>query len=293
MTSPTSKATPPSPPVTAIIGAGGEVTLGAVHQLSQSGEIVPVLIGNRSQITAFADRHEWDISGTRLIDIENEADAAETATALVRNGEAQILMKGDIHTDALMRAVIHRRNGILTGKRPSHIFQMTRPGVAKPLYVTDAALNIAPNVNARIAITKNAAHFVQRLGIEKPNIALLSATEVINQAMASSVEADQIARAAADELPFANISGPLALDLAVSADAARQKNIDDPVAGHADIIVVPNIETGNALFKAMVYFADALAAGLVLGAAAPIILTSRADPPEARIASLELAKAVL
>ncbi|MEM1318517.1 MAG: bifunctional enoyl-CoA hydratase/phosphate acetyltransferase, partial [Pseudomonadota bacterium] len=204
----------------------------------------------------------------------------------VVDGRAQAIMKGDVHSDTYLSAIIRRDNGMRTDSRTSHCFVMDIPDWPKPIIITDAALNVAPDVKNRIAITRNAIALAHALGVETPKVAVLSAVESVNAAIPSSAEAEQIAAEAYDG---AIVGGPFALDNAVSMRAAKLKGITDPAAGDADILVVPTIEAGNILFKALVYMAGAETGGLVVGASAPVILTSRADSAEARIASCALA----
>lgn len=279
---------PPTP--TALVGAGGRLALESARQAREAGLIEPCLVGDADDIAAAARAIGWNIADLRVVPADGETKAAETAVALARGREVAALMKGQVHTDALMRAVVNREAGLRAGRRISHVFHMTAPGRAGALCITDAAVNVAPNVAARMDILANAVGLFHALGNPEPRVAVLSATETPTAAMPSSQDAAEIVRRAArGEVPGALVDGPLALDVAVSPEAAAVKGVDSPVAGQADILLVPNIETGNALFKAMVYFMSATAAGLVLGARVPITLTSRADPPEARLAATALA----
>jgi phosphate acetyltransferase len=281
------------PPIaTAVAGAESPVALESARLAAEAGLIEPVLIGDARAITATAADIGWDISPLRVIATDNEAGAAGAATALARDGEVAAVMKGHIHTDALMRAVIDRDRGLRTGRRISHVFYMTAPERDGALCITDAAINVSPDIDTRLDIIRNAAALFDALNDHEAKVALLSASEVPSAALPSSVEAEETARRAADEVPGVVVEGPLAFDLAVSPEAAAIKGFESTVAGTADIVVVPNIETGNALVKAMVHFMSATAAGLVLGAKVPIILTSRADPPEARLAAAALAAIV-
>lgn len=277
------------PTPTAVAGATGELPLESARLAAEAGLIEPVLVGEAQRISDLARSIGWDIAGLRVVAAEGEAAAAETAVALARGKEVAALMKGQIPTDVLMRAVVARETGLRTGRRLSHVFYMTAPGRAGAFTITDAAVNVAPDVEARLHITRNAVALHHALGEPQPKVAVLSATEHASAAMPSSLEAAEIVERAADEVDAALVEGPFALDIAISPQAAAVKGVDSKVAGKADILVVPNIETGNALFKAMVYFLSATAAGLVLGAKVPIVLTSRADPPEARLAAAALA----
>ncbi len=281
------RAGPPTP--TAVAGAAGALVLESTRRATEAGLIEPVLVGEALRIADLAKSIGWDIQGLRIVAAEDEAAVAETAVALARGNEVAAMMKGQIPTDVLMRAVVNRQTGLRTGQRLSHVFYMTAPGREGAFTITDAAVNVAPDVETRLHITRNAVALYHALGDPQPKVAMLSATEHASAAMPSSLEAAEIVERAADEVAGALVEGPFALDIAISPQAAAVKGVDSEVAGQADILVVPNIETGNALFKAMVYFLSATAAGLVLGAKVPIVLTSRADPPEARLAAAALA----
>ena len=278
------------PVPTALVGAAGRLALESARHAVDASLIDPTLVGERNVIKAMASAIGWNIADVRIVDTGDEATAAEAAVALARGGEVAALMKGHIHTDVLMRAVFNRKLGLRTGRRISHAFHMSRPERDGAIVITDAAVNVAPDVGGRIDIANNAVGLLHALGESEPKVAVLSATELPLHTMPTSLEATEIVRRAAQgEIADAVVDGPLALDSAISPEAAEIKNIDSPVAGCADILLVPNIETGNALFKAMVYYMSATAAGLVLGAKVPITLTSRADPPEARLAATALA----
>ncbi|MFT4630512.1 MAG: phosphate acetyltransferase [Arenicella sp.] len=275
---------------TAVINAGSTLVLQSCRLASNEGLIEPVLIGDRGAIVSVAHQIDWDISDIRIIDAPDDITSAQIAVALARGGEVASLMKGDIHTDDLLRAVINTQTGLRTGTRLSHIFHMTIPGSDQSLCITDAVINVLPPMEIQLDIARNVTKLMHSLGNSAPKIAVLSATEVANEGMPSSMQAAEVVKHAEQgEVPGAVLGGPFAFDNAVSPAAAKLKKIDHPVAGHADVLLVPNIETGNALFKQMVYFMSAAAAGVVLGAKVPIILTSRADPAAARLASTALA----
>lgn len=275
---------------TAVAGAETSVVQESVRNAQEAGLIEPVLIGDEAAIRNMAKQIDWDISSFEIINTGSEQDTSTKAVALARSGDAEVLMKGAVHTDALMRAVVDKENGLRTEQRMSHIFQMTFPGIEQALYVTDAALNVAPNVSQRIDITQNAVSAMVKFGVSKPKVAILSAVEIASPAVPSSMDAAEIAGLAmSGSIENAIVEGPLSMDLAVSPEAAKVKGLKSKVVGQADLIVVPTIETGNTLFKTLVYFRSATAAGLVLGAKVPIVLTSRADPPEARLTSCALA----
>ncbi len=274
----------------AVAGADNAVALESARQAADGGLADPVLVGDVDKIRALADGLGWDIGGHRLVDAAGEVDAARAAVALASAGEVSAVMKGHVHTDVLMRAVLNRDAGLRAGRRLSHVFHMTVPGSDRVLYITDCALNVAPDADTKIDIVRNAVALAHALGTEKPKVALLSASESVSEAMPSTVRAAEVvARAKAGEVDGALVDGPLAFDLAVSPRAAEIKGVTGDVVGQADILVVPNIETGNALFKMMVHLRSALAAGIVFGAKVPIVLTSRADPPEARYAATAIA----
>jgi len=281
------QALPPVP--TAIANAGAALPLESARLAQEAGLIEPLLVGVPRAIAQAAEKISWNINRLRIIAADGEEAAACAAASLCRDGEAGALMKGQLHTDAFMLGILRRDSGLRTTRRLTHVFHMTIPGSSRALLITDAAVNVAPDVNTRVQALRNAVDLARALGMEKPRVAVLSATEDVTDRMPSSVDAAEIAERARREVHDALICGPLAFDNALSPAAAALKGIDDPVAGNADILIVPNIETGNALFKMMVYFMSACAAGIVLGAKVPAILTSRADPPEARLASAAIA----
>jgi phosphate acetyltransferase len=274
----------------AVAGAGNPIALESVRQAAEADLVEPILVGDPDDIRDSARSIGWDLAGCRIEAADSEAKASEKAVALCRHGEAALLMKGHVHTDEIMRAVIDRENGLRTGRRTSHVFHMTIPGCGRVIHITDAAINVNPNTDSKIDIVHNAIDMARALGMEQPKVAVLSGAETINPSMPSSVDADKVvSRMNSQPGTRAIIDGPLGFDNAVSAEAAKIKGIDSPVAGQADILVVPNLESGNFLFKQMVYFMSSTAAGVVMGAQVPIVLTSRADPPEARFAATAIA----
>ncbi|MEK9672652.1 MAG: bifunctional enoyl-CoA hydratase/phosphate acetyltransferase [Rhodospirillaceae bacterium] len=274
----------------AVAGANNLVALESARQAADAGLIDPILVGDADAIYAIACEMDWDVAKYRIEHAADERDAAVRAVAIARAGEAQALMKGHVHTDALMAAVVNRDQGLRTGRRLSHIFHMTVPKSDRVLMITDGAVNVAPNESAMVDIVNNAVALSHALGITEPRVAMLSGTESPIPSMPSSqLAAAVVQRANNGEVTGALVDGPFAFDNAISPDAAKLKGIGSPVAGNADILAVPNIETGNGLFKMMVYFKSALAAGVVMGAKVPIVLTSRADPPEARFAAAAIA----
>ena len=279
-----------APPVrTAIANAGANLPLESARLAVEAGVMEPVLVGDRNAIAAAAERIDWDIGGFETVDAADEPAAGMTAAKLCGDGAADALMKGHIHTDAFVRGILSRDAGLRTGRRLTHVFHMTVPDDDKVLLITDAAINVAPDIETRLQAAANAVDLAIALGIDAPKVAVLSASEEATETMPSTLDAAEITARAVAEIPNASVYGPLAFDNAVSPEAAAIKEIDHPVAGHADILLVPTIETGNALFKIMVYFMSACAAGIVMGAKVPAILTSRADPPEARLASAAIA----
>lgn len=279
------------PPVpTVVAGADSETAIQSARMAAGAGIIEPILVGNPDTIRSLAVRLGWDIGGLEIVGAADEADAATKAVSVVRAGDAAALMKGHVHTDTLMRAVVDREYGLRTGRRLSHVFHMTIPGHDRQVCITDAAVNVQPTLETKIDILRNVIDLMHSLGHSEPKIALLSGTEQVTAAMPSSVDAGAIAeQAAAGAFPGAIIDGPLGYDNAVSKEAAAIKGIESPVAGEADVLLVPNLESGNFLFKQMVHFMNAVAAGIVIGASVPIVLTSRADPPEARLAAAAIA----
>jgi phosphate acetyltransferase len=275
---------------TAIVNAGSPVVMQSVKLAVDENLITPVLVGDKSNIEAAAKQMSWDISAIRIINAADEDTAAQVAVALARGNEVAALMKGNIHTNNLLKAVINTQLGLRTDTRLSHVFHMSVAGSDATICITDAVINVQPSVAIKLDIARNVTKLMHAIGYQQPKIAVLSATEVATSAIPSSIDAAEVVAAAdAGEIEGALVGGPFAFDNAISPAAAKLKKVDHPVAGNADVLLVPNIETGNALFKQMVYFMGAAAAGIVLGAKVPIILTSRADPAAARLAAMALA----
>ena len=284
------KCAPLPPLVTAVICPEEKTALEGALEARDENLIKPVFVGNTDRIKAAADEAGQSIEGIEIIEADTEHDAAHKGVDIVAAGEAEALMKGYIHSDTYLSAVIRRENGLRSTSRTSHCFVMDVPNWDRPVIITDAALNVAPDLKSKIAVTQNALHLAKALGIDTPKAAILSAVESPNEGIPSSVEARAVADAAkAGEITGGLVDGPFALDNAVSKEAALLKGIDSEVAGDADIFVVPSIEAGNIFFKALTFMAGGETAGLVVGAKAPVILTSRADSAEARIASAALA----
>jgi phosphate acetyltransferase len=277
-------------PRVAIAHAGAPLPMLAAYEATNAGIMHPVFTGDRDAIRAEAGQLGWDISGYEIIDAANEAEAGRTAALACGQGHADVLMKGHLHTDVFMKSALSRDNGLRTGARLVHVFHISHPNGGKPILVSDAAVNVAPDMDTRKAAITYCVDLLQKLGVKQPKVAILSATESVLPAVPSSGEARELRDWARDEIPNAHFSGPLALDLILSPESAETKGMQsDPVAGHADAIIVPDIVSGNTLFKAMVYLSGGCAAGVVMGAKVPILLTSRADPAAARIASVALA----
>ena len=283
----------PARPV-AFVRAIGAAILETARDAHAAGLAMPVLVGEADQIEADAAAIGWSLEGARIVDTKGEQEAIEAAVAEVGAGRASGLIKGQIHTDVFMGTIVRRTSGIRTDRRLVHIFAMLPPGGGKALLISDAAVNIAPDVATRTEAALAMAGLLRRMGVDRPRIAVLSATESQLAGMPSSIEAAEIAIAAASSDTNAAFAGPLSLDLALSPESVAIKGIDPDgtvgsVAGYADGLIVPDIVSGNVLFKSLAYCAGALAAGVVLGGTVPIMLTSRSDPAAARLASLALA----
>jgi phosphate acetyltransferase len=262
---------------------------GAV-EAGQKGLIAPILVGPAAKIEEIARKHRIDLTGVRIVDVPHSHAAAAQAVALVRAGEAELLMKGSLHTDELLGAVVARETGLRTGRRISHVFIMDVPTYHKVLVVTDAAINIAPVLEDKVDICQNAIDLAVLLGVERPKVAILAAVETVTSKMPSTIDAAALCKMAdRKQITQGLLDGPLAFDNAISKDAAATKGITSEVAGDPDILLVPDLEAGNILAKQLSFLANADSAGLVLGARVPIILTSRADNVRSRIASCGVA----
>lgn len=275
---------------TAVVHPCSEGSLRAAVDAAEARLIDPTLVGPEARIRSLADAMGLDLSPYRLVDAAHSEDAAKQSVALVREGRIEALMKGSLHTDELMHAVTSRDTGLRTGRRISHAFVMDVPGHAHPLIVTDAAINIYPGLSDKRDICQNAIDLAHILKFPEPLVAILSAVETINPKIASTIEAAALCKMAQrGQITGAPLDGPLAFDNAISEEAARTKGIVSPVAGRANILVVPDLEAGNMLAKQLTFLAKADAAGIVLGARVPIILTSRADNLRTRLASCAVA----
>jgi phosphate acetyltransferase len=268
-----------------------QVSLESVVEAAKQNLIEPILVGPEQRIREVAAEHGLDISGFEIVDAEYSQDSAAKAVELVREGRAEALMKGSLHTDELMGAVVKRDTGLRTARRISHCFVMDVPDHDQPLIITDAAVNIAPDLKGKVDITQNAIDLARALGAPEVRVAILSAMESVNPDVPSTLEAAALCKMAdRGQITGALLDGPLALDNAISPEAAAIKKIKSPVAGRANVLVVPDLEAGNMLAKSLSFLADADAAGIVLGAKVPVILTSRADEEIARLASCAVAQ---
>jgi phosphate acetyltransferase len=275
---------------TAVVSAGTKRVMASAKLATEHNLIEPILVGDSNVINSIAATINWDIGKFTVVDVGSEIKAAKLSMSLARSGEILALMKGHIHSETLMHEALQRKQGIRLKRRPSHAFYMTVPGNKQGICITDAVINVLPRVKQKIEIARNVIELMHALGNPKPRIALISGTEVSTPEMPSSMDAAEVVKEVENgSLPGAEIAGPMALDVAVSEQAATIKGVNNAVAGKADVLLVPNLEAGNILFKQMVYSMSATAAGLVLGMKVPIMLTSRADPPEARLASAALA----
>ena len=277
----------------AIVNAGEIFPMESVHKAVQNNLIKPIFIGNEIEIKKYAEKLNWDISKYQIIDEKNENNTAPIAAKLASENKVKIIVKGHIHTDILMKAVLKRDLNLIGKKRLSHVWHMTLEKDDKPFIITDGVVNVLPKLEVKMHILKNAVEFANKIGIKKPKVAILSATEEIISSVPSSIDADTITKRAEEENINADVFGPLAFDNSVSKKSAAIKKIKNNVSGEADILLVPNIETGNALVKMMIYFMGACAAGVVLGGKAPVVITSRSDEAEARLASIAAAVVAL
>ena len=283
-------AEPLDPIPTAVVAPEEEQALAGALLAAEHTLIRPILIGDRRKIAAVAHNLDCDITGIELLDVPDHDQAAALAVKLVHEGRAKAVMKGHLHTNVLLRHIVKKDGGLRTTRRLSHVFVMDTPGLEHLLMVTDAAINIAPTLDEKVDITQNAIDLALSLGIEEPKVGVLSAVETVNPKIPSTLDAAVLSKMAdRGQIKGGLVDGPLAMDNAVDIEAARTKGIKSLVAGHADILVVPNMEAGNMLAKELTFVAHAEAAGLVMGALCPVILTSRADDDKARLASCAVA----
>jgi phosphotransacetylase len=270
-----------------------ETSLAGAIGAGRQGLITPILVGPRARILGVAAAHGIDLAGIELVDAPHSHAAAGQAVALVREGRAELLMKGSLHTDELLGAVLDRETGLRTGRRLSHAFIMDVPTYHKVLMVTDGAINIAPRLEDKADICQNAIDLAIALGVHQPKVAVLAAVETVSSRMPATIDAACLCKMAErGQIRGALLDGPLAFDNAISREAARIKGINSPVAGDPDILLAPDLESGNILAKQLAFLGNADGAGLVLGARVPIILTSRADNQRSRIASCAIAMLV-
>ena len=273
----------------AIVNAGKRLPMLSVMDSVKEKLIIPVLIGDEIEIKKNAEELKFDISDFEIINEPIENNTAKVAAKLAGDGQVKIIVKGHIHTDILMKEVLLRKYNLIGKKRLSHVWHMTLDKEDKPLIITDGALNVNPNVKTKMHILKNVVDFCHRINIAKPKISILSATEEVLDSMQSSIDAKEICKLAEKENLNADIFGPLAFDNSVSKKSAEIKGIQNIVAGDADVLLVPNVETGNALVKMMIYFMGACAAGVVIGGKVPVVITSRSDDSISRLASIAAA----
>ena len=284
------KARSDRPVPTAIVHPCSAAAIEAVVEAAEEQLIEPILIGPEARIRQAAEAAGKDISAFRIVPVPHSHAAAARAVEMVHCGEAQLLMKGSLHTDELMGAVVAHATGLRTERRISHAYVMSVPERESPLIITDAAINIAPDLEAKADIIRNAIDLAHVIGIELPKVAILSAVETVNPAMQSTLDAAALCKMAdRGQITGGVLDGPLAFDNAISPAAAKEKGIVSPVAGRAEVLIVPNLEAGNMLAKQLTFLGDADAAGVVLGARVPIILTSRADSLRTRLASCAVA----
>ena len=277
----------------AVVNAGKPLPMLSVQDAVNENLIEPIFIGDKKEILKCADDLQWDISQYEIIDEPVENNTAKIAAKLASEGKIKIIVKGHIHTDVLMKEVLKREYDLLGKTRLSHIWHMTVEKDDKPLIITDGALNVLPNIKTKMHILRNVINFSNRIGISRPKIAVLSATEEVLDSVPSSLDAAELTRLAKEDNLDADVFGPLAFDNSISKKSAGIKGIKNIVAGEADVLLVPSVETGNALVKMMIYFMGACAAGVVVGGKVPVVITSRSDEAQARLASIAAAVVAL
>ena len=277
----------------AIVNAGKPLPMLSVQDAVNENLIEPVFIGDEKDILKCAENLKWDISDYEIINELVENNTAPIAAKLASEKKVRIIVKGHIHTDILMKEVLRREYDLLGKTRLSHIWHMTIDKESKPLIITDGALNVLPNIKTKMHILKNVINFSNRIGIDKPKVAVLSATEEVLDSVPSSKEAAEITKLAKEDNLNADVFGPLAFDNSISKKSASIKGINNIVAGEADVLLVPSVETGNALVKMLIYFCGACAAGVVIGGKVPVVITSRSDEAPARLASIAAAVVAL
>jgi phosphate acetyltransferase len=284
---------PLAPVPTAVVHPCEATALAGALEAAAKGLIVPILVGPAARIAEVAGQARLSVDRMQIVDTPHSHGAAAKAVELVRTGQAELLMKGSLHTDELLGAVVAREAGLRTGRRISHVFVMDVPTYHKVLVVTDAAINIAPTLEDKVDICQNAIDLAVSLGVSRPKVAILAAVETVTSKMPATIDAACLCKMAErGQITSAVLDGPLAFDNAISTDAAATKGIRSEVAGDPDILLAPDLEAGNILAKQLTFLANADSAGLVLGARVPIILTSRADSVRSRIASCGVAMLV-
>ena len=282
-----------NPVSAAIVNAGKLLPMHATMEAVSKKLIIPIFIGNQKEINNSAEKINWDISKYEIIDEPIENNTALIAAKLASSNKVKIIVKGHIHTDILMKEILKREYDLLGKTRLSHIWHMTIGKEDKPLIITDGALNVLPNVKTKMHILRNVINFSNRIGIKKPKVAILSATEEVLDSVPSSKDAEELTNLAKEENLSADVFGPLAFDNCISKKSAVIKGVKNIVAGEADVLLVPSVETGNSLVKIMIYFMGACAAGVVVGGKVPIVITSRSDEAPARLASIAAAVVAL
>ena len=276
-----------------IVNAGKKVAILSTKQAVEANLITPIFVGDKTLIQDIAKEINWDITKYEIIHEPIENNTAPIAAKLASEGKVKIIVKGHIHTDVLMKAVLKRDLNLIGKKRLSHIWHMTLQKNDKPFIITDGALNVLPKLETKMHILKNSIDFAKRIGISRPKVSVLSATEEVLDSMPSSKDAQELTKRAKAEGIEADVFGPMAFDNSVSEKAAQIKGIKNVVAGKTDILLVPNVEAGNGLVKMMIFFMGACAAGVVLGGKVPVVITSRADDTQARLASIAAAVVAL
>ncbi len=281
-------------PVNAVIvNAVKKVAIESAKQAVEANLIIPLFVGDKPIIEKISKEINWDISKYEIVHEPDENSTAPIAAKLASEGKVKIIVKGHIHTDVLMKAVLKRDLNLIGKKRLSHVWHMTLEKNDKPFIITDGALNVLPKLETKMHILRNSIDFANRIGIEKPKVSILSATEEVLESVPSSVEAKELTIRAKEEGIKADVFGPMAFDNSVSEKAAQIKGIKNAVAGNTDILLVPNVESGNGLVKMMIFFMGACAAGVVVGGKVPVVITSRADDTQARLASMAAAVVAL
>ena len=277
----------------AIVNAGMPLPMLSILDAVKENLIEPIFIGDKKEIQKCAEDLKWDISQYEIIDEPVENNTAPIATKLASEDKVKIIVKGHIHTDILMKEVLKREYNLMGKTRLSHLWHMTIEKEDAPLIITDGALNVLPNIKTKMHILKNVVNFSHRIGISRPKVSILSATEEVIESVPTSLEAAELTKLAQKENLNADVFGPLAFDNSISKKSASIKGIKNSVAGEADVLLVPSVEAGNALVKMMIYFMGACAAGVVIGGKVPVVITSRSDEASARLASIAAAVVAL